>query len=246
MGLLGGIFGKKKVGPFDFGSLKTDMHSHLIPGIDDGSKDMDDTLRMIEKFGEMGYTKLITTPHIKTGSFDNTTEIIKAGEEAVKNELSKRNIPMQFEAAAEYFFDYSFMERIERNDLLTFGNNHILVEYAFGQAPMGATDMFFQLQMKGLNPILAHFERYTYYHGSVDKAEDLRNRNIKIQVNIGSIVGHYGPMVQKQAERLLKAGMVDYIASDCHRLEHLEIFEEQNQHPLFALVAEQNLLNTRL
>ncbi|MCT4559964.1 MAG: histidinol phosphatase [Crocinitomicaceae bacterium] len=246
MGLLGGLFGKKKQEPFNFGSLHTDMHSHLIPGIDDGSKDMDDTLRMIEKFMEMGYKRIITTPHIKTGSFDNTSEIIKKGEEDVKNELAKRNIDLDFQAAAEYFFDYTFLEKVEKGDLLTFGQNHILVEYAFGQPPMGAEDMFFQLQMKGYNPILAHFERYVYYHGSVAKAEELRNRNIKIQMNIGSVIGHYGPLVQKQAEKMLKAGVVDYLASDCHRMEHLTLFEAKNQDPLFALVGQQKWLNNRL
>ncbi|MBU2020463.1 MAG: capsular biosynthesis protein [Bacteroidetes bacterium] len=246
MSWISNILGKKSIEPFNFGLLKTDMHSHLIPGIDDGAETMEDSLMMIQRFAQMGYKKIITTPHVKTGSFENTTEIIKQGEQKVKQAIEDLNINIEFEAAAEYFFDYSFNEKIDNNDLLTFSNGHILVEYSFSQPPMGDEEMFFQLQMKGLKPILAHFERYVYWHGSISKAEALRNRGVKIQVNIGSIIGHYGPQIQKQAEKLIKANCVDLISSDCHRLEHLDIFQQEATHPLFKLIDLDKLYNHHL
>jgi protein-tyrosine phosphatase len=245
MGLLDGFFKKKLKVDFDFSTLEVDMHSHLIPGIDDGAATLDDSIEMIRRFHALGIRKIITTPHIKNGVFDNTSEIIKAGEKLVKEAIAQEGIDIEFEAAAEYFFDYSFMEKIVKDDLLSFSNRHVLVEYSFGQTPMGDEEMFFELQMKQYHPILAHFERYPYYHGSLKKAESLRNRGIKIQLNFGSIIGHYGPQVQKQAELMLKEKMVDLISSDCHRIEHLDFFEASKNHPNLALIAEQKLWNGR-
>ena len=244
MCLFNSIFSKKVYPPFDISSLKVDMHSHLIPGIDDGSQSMEETIELLFKFQSLGFKKVITTPHIKLGSFENTSEIIRAGADSVKEEISKTDgLNIEFEAAAEYFFDYSFMEKIEADDLLTFGNNHILVEYAFGQPPIGQKEMFFQLQMKGYRPILAHFERYGYYHGSIKKAEELREKGILIQVNLCSFFGHYGPDVQKQAELMLKENMIDLVASDGHRIEHLNLVEEHLAHKNISALSEQKLKN---
>ena len=225
MGWLKNLMGQKQAGTFDPSTLKVDMHSHLIPDIDDGSDSLEDSILMILALKEMGYEKIITTPHIKLGSFDNTTEIIREGEALVKAELQKRGIDIPFEAAAEYFFDFSFMERIEKGDIMTFSNNHMLVEFAFGQPPVGEKEMFFALQMKGYKPILAHFERYAYFHGSTSRAQELRDKGIKIQVNIGSFYGQYGPQIQRQAELMLKNGVIDLLATDCHRLEQLELYK---------------------
>ena len=227
MGIFNSIFGKKEYPAFDISKLKVDMHSHLIPGIDDGSQSMEETIELLFKFQSLGYEKIITTPHIKLGSFENSTEIIKAGEEKVKKVIEKTaGLNIRFEAAAEYFFDYSFMERIEKDDIMTFANKHVLVEYAFGQPPIGEKEMFFALQMKGYKPILAHFERYGYFHGSTAQAEELRDKGIKIQVNLCSFFGHYGPDVQKQSELMLKNKLIDLVASDGHRIEHLNLIEE--------------------
>jgi protein-tyrosine phosphatase len=246
MSLFSSLFSKKEIIPFDLSSLKVDMHSHLIPGIDDGAATLEDSLEMLRKLESLGYRKIITTPHIKTGSFDNTTEIIKAGEKIVKEAIEKEGINLQFEAAAEYFFDYTFMERIESEDLLTFGNKNILVEYSFAQAPVGHKEMYFALQMKGYQPIMAHFERYPYYHGSTKMAEELRDKGIKIQVNILSFIGHYGPQIQKQAEMLLKENMIDLIATDCHRIEHLLLIEGNLNHKNMQKLNDLRLANQKL
>ena len=246
MGLFSSFLKKKEYPEFDFSQFEVDMHSHLVPGIDDGAQNETETIEMLKGFVDLGYKKMITTPHIKLGMFDNTTQIIKEGGEKVKSLIEQHNIPIEFEAAAEYFFDFSFVEKIKKNDLLSFGNNFVLLEYSFGQAPMGEKEMYFELQMKGYVPILAHFERYTYYHGSVAVAEKLRNRGVKIQLNLGSLYGHYGPMVQKQAELLIKEKQVDFVGTDCHRIEHLHLLKENSTNKNFHDLALLNLRNSSL
>jgi tyrosine-protein phosphatase YwqE len=246
MSILKNWLGGKKIPNFDFSVLQKDMHSHLIPGIDDGSPDMETTINILQKFKELGYSKIITTPHIKTGMFDNTSDVIRKGAVDVQNAISENNLDIEFEAAAEYFFDFSFLEKIEENDILSFSDGHVLLEYSFHQAPMGENEMYFKLQMNKYKPILAHFERYPYYHGSVAKAEELRDKGIKIQLNLLSLFGHYGPQVQKQAALLIKEKQVDLLGSDCHRLQHLEILESNQNNKLLNQTLDLELFNKEL
>ncbi len=243
MGVFGTLLGKKEYPEFDYSVLGVDMHSHLIPGIDDGARTMEDTLEMLTAFKSLGYSKIVTTPHIKQGSFDNTTDVIRQGELEVKKALEEINLDIEFEAAAEYYFDYSFLERIESNDILSFSDGHVLVEFSFHQPPMGYKEMIFALQMKEYTPIIAHFERYPYYHGSVKKAESLRDRGAKIQINLLSLFGHYGQEIQKQAALLIKAGQVDLVASDCHRIEHIQLLIDHAKDPLLAKLNSLDLKN---
>ncbi len=246
MGLISKLFSSKKYPDFEFGELEVDMHSHLIPGIDDGAQSLEDALEMIRAFKKLGYRKIITTPHIKSGSFDNTTQIIRAGEKQIREAIQAKSLEIEFEAAAEYYFDYSFLERIDQDDILSFSDGHVLVEYSFHQPPMGSKEMIYALQMKRYKPILAHFERYPYYHGSVSEAEKLRDRGVKIQVNILSLFGHYGPDIKKQAALLIKNKQVDLLSSDCHRIQHLELFQQNLNNPLLHQAFELGLLNKRL
>ena len=175
MGIFSNLFKKKEVlPPFDLGRFKSDMHSHLIPGIDDGAQDMDQTIAMLAKFESLGYKKVVTTPHIMTDSFPNNPEIILSGLEKVKNEIKKVGIEIEIEAAAEYYFDETLMPKIKNKELLTFGDNYVLVEFAFHSPPQFLDQLFFELKTHGYRPVIAHFERYLYYLGKIDKAEKLR------------------------------------------------------------------------
>lgn len=246
MGLFAQLFSKKEYPEFDFSSLKVDMHSHLIPGIDDGSDSMEETVMMLRKFIDLGFSKVITTPHIKLGSFDNTSEIIRQGEADVRKAIADYWLDIEFEVAAEYYFDYSFIEKIESGDILSFSDGHVLFEYSFHQKPMAYKEMIFALQMKGYKPILAHFERYPYYHGSTNKAAELRDRGVKIQLNLLSLFGHYGPAVQKQAELLVKENQIDLVGSDCHRIDHLEIIQANAKNPYLNKLVEMDIFNAKL
>ena len=232
MGIFSNLFKKKEVlPPFDLGRFKSDMHSHLIPGIDDGAQDMDQTIAMLAKFESLGYKKVVTTPHIMTDSFPNNPEIILSGLEKVKNEIKKVGIEIEIEAAAEYYFDETLMPKIKNKELLTFGDNYVLVEFAFHSPPQFLDQLFFELKTHGYRPVIAHFERYLYYLGKIDKAEKWRSEGINIQINLNSLFGQYGPEVRKQAEKLIDEGQFDFVGTDCHRIEHLMILEKNLSSP---------------
>ena len=244
MGIFSNLFKKKEVlPPFDLGRFKSDMHSHLIPGIDDGAQDMDQTIAMLAKFESLGYKKVVTTPHIMTDSFPNNPEIILSGLEKVKNEIKKVGIEIEIEAAAEYYFDETLMPKIKNKELLTFGDNYVLVEFAFHSPPQFLDQLFFELKTHGYRPVIAHFERYLYYLGKIDRAEKWRSEGINIQINLNSLFGQYGPEVQKQAEKLIDEGQFDFVGTDCHRIEHLMILEKNLSSPYLHKIGKYLIKN---
>jgi protein-tyrosine phosphatase len=243
MGFLSNLFGKKDTTPFDFSVFGIDMHSHLLPGIDDGSKDMTQTLGMIMRFVDLGYKKLIMTPHIMEDFYRNTPEIIKSKLEEVKKEVASLNLDIELEAAAEYYFDETLIQKIKERTILTFGDNYMLFEYAFGQEPQQISTLLFELKVNNYKPILAHYERYPYYHNNPEKIKEYKNQGIFIQLNLLSLCGHYGPHVERMAKYLVDNNLVDFVGSDCHRMEHLQIIEKNSNSPYFKKLEKLNLLN---
>ncbi|OUV70055.1 MAG: hypothetical protein CBC83_09660, partial [Flavobacteriales bacterium TMED123] len=151
-------FSKKKeqeLAPLDFSLLKTDMHSHLIPAIDDGAPDLEASINILKKLQQLGFQKVVTTPHIMSDFYKNTPENIFQGLEIVKAELKRRSITIQLEAAAEYYVDYDFEQKIGKEQFLTFGDNFILIEFSFIGAPVNLLDIIFKLQLQGYNVVLA-------------------------------------------------------------------------------------------
>lgn len=247
MNLIKSLFGpKKRKTPFDLSKLGVDMHSHLIPGIDDGAPTMEHSIAMLNKFAQLGYRKVVTTPHILGEVHPNTPETILSGLAEVQKELKELKIPIEIEAAAEYFCDETLLPKIKAKNILSFGNNYVLMEFSMLHASQYEAQALFELQVAGYIPILAHFERYPYYHGNFEKVEELRARNIKIQVNLGSLTGHYGPGVRKMAEELIKKGLVDFLGSDCHRMEHLLMIEKYLDAPIYDAIEKLQLLNPSL
>jgi tyrosine-protein phosphatase YwqE len=218
----------------------------LLPGIDDGSKDLDQSIGMINQFAEMGYKKLIMTPHIMEDFYKNTPEIIKEKLELVKAEVKKYKIDIELEAAAEYYFDETLIDKIKNKEVLTFGDNHVLFEYAFGQEPRNINTLLFEFKVNGYKPILAHYERYPYYHNNPEKIKEYRNQGILIQLNLLSLTGHYGPAVEKMAKYLVDNQLVDFVGSDCHRIEHLQILEKNGKNSYFEKLKDLELHNKLL
>jgi tyrosine-protein phosphatase YwqE len=176
---------------------------------------------------------VITTPHIMSDGFPNTPEIILNGLNAVREEISRIGLDIEIEAAAEYYFDETLIPKIKNKELLTFGDNYVLIEFAFHSPPQFLDQLFFELQINEYRPVIAHFERYIYYLGSVEKAEEWRTKGINIQINLNSLTGHYGPDIRKQAERLIDASAFDFVGTDCHRIEHLMILQDHLHLPYF-------------
>lgn len=249
MGVFGKLFGKKEevLPPLDLSFLKADMHSHLIPGIDDGSPSMDDTIVMLAKFESLGYKKVVTTPHIMSDYFRNGPETILPGLEEVRSVAGKMNLNIEVEAAAEYYFDETLLEKLKnREKLLTFGDNYVLFEFSFHSKPARTEELIFEFLTQGYQPVLAHFERYAWLEGSVDMAYQLREKGVNIQMNFGSLGGHYGPMVQKQAEKMVDEQLIDFAATDCHRIDHLMFLEQNLTRPYFHKLKDLNLKNSSL
>lgn len=247
--MFGNWFGKKQpeMPPLDFSIFGVDMHSHLIPGIDDGSKSMDATIAMLAKFESMGYRKVITTPHIMSDYYKNTPESILGGLELVRETAKQIGLSIEIEAAAEYYYDDFLMRQLkEKKPLLTFGDRYILVEFSFHSEPHQIESLFFELLTQNYHPILAHFERYTYYFGSVERAIEWRKQGINIQLNINSLTGHYGPEVRDQAQLLVNSGCIDFVGSDCHRIEHLLTMEKYATLPFIHKLQHLPLKNATL
>lgn len=248
MGLFSGLFKKKpKLPPADLSILGTDVHSHFIPGIDDGAKTIDDSVELIAAFKEFGYSKVITTPHVMSDYYRNTPEIILGGLEKVREALKNYNIDIEIEAAAEYYLDADFEEKISAKELLTFGDNYVLFELPFVSEPSIMNTAIFSMQTAGYRPIMAHVERYPFWHHDWNKYVELYDKGVILQLNIGSLTGAYGPEVKKIAEKLVDEDMIGLLGSDCHHSRHVQMIEHSRTLPhVHKLIEREHLLNKRL
>ena len=239
---------KPKVSIGDFSAIAVDMHSHLIPAIDDGSKSNDESLIMIRKLEELGYKKIITTPHIMSGGYDNTTEIIQNGTKQLNEFLAKESVGVKLECSSEYYLDGHFDNLIAKNDLMPFGNNYILFELSYMFKPNNLETAIFNLELEGYKPILAHPERYKYMADkSLDQYRKIRDSGVKLQLNLFSLVGAYGDLSRQIGEQLIAEKMVDFVGTDLHNPLQLNYFDAllENAH-LDALIQQDRILNKSL
>lgn len=234
---------KKKTSPA--ASLNVDIHSHLLPGIDDGVKSLDESLAVIRQFADAGYTKLITTPHIMSDTYRNEPSGIRAKLAELQEHLTVNNISLTIEAAAEYYLDSNLIQQVETNSpLLTFGNNHLLFEMNYLTEPYQLKDFIFKLITQGYRPVLAHPERYQFM--TLEKAEDLVHRGVLLQVNILSFIDYYSRPIRQLANQLVEHGWVSMLGSDCHNLRHSGLLKEVQKNKYFKKALELPLLNNKL
>tara|TARA_B100000902_G_scaffold368924_1_gene392693 strand:+ start:227 stop:964 length:738 start_codon:yes stop_codon:yes gene_type:complete len=231
--------------PLNLSILKTDIHSHFIPGIDDGSPDMETSILLIKKMQELGYSRVITTPHVMSDFYKNSSKTILKGLAAVRSELKLQNINMEINAAAEYYLDFDFEQKIGKEKFLTFGDNYILVELSFMQVPNNLFDIIFKLQMEGYKVVLAHPERYGYYNQ--EDYDNLITRGVLLQINLLSLIGYYSPQIEQKTKELIAKNQVSFVGTDCHNIQHAELYEKcQTKKAWHDLVNSGKLLNTTL
>ncbi|MBF2708218.1 tyrosine-protein phosphatase [Flavobacterium soyangense] len=204
-----------------------DIHSHLLPGIDDGAQKFEDTLRLTRALQSFGTSQFITTPHIIEHFWDNTPEIITEKEAGVLKELSTHQITLPFRAAAEYMMDDSFVSLLRSGNLLTLKKNYVLVEMSYINPPIQLYSILFDLQVAGYIPVLAHPERYLFYHQNLEEYNKLKRSGCLFQLNLLSAVGYYGLTVTKIAEKLLQKGMYSFVGSDVHHDNHIAAFDRK-------------------
>jgi tyrosine-protein phosphatase YwqE len=224
-----------------------DLHSHLIPGIDDGSKDMKTSIILIRELEKLGYKKLITTPHI-SDMFLNSSQTILSGYRDVKEELARQNIEIELEVAAEYYADEHFEVLLENDDILSFGKEkYLLFELSYFTPPHDIDNLIYDIKLKGYTPVLAHPERYLYWHSDFDKYRELKEMGTLFQVNLNSTTGYYNSRIQSIAEALIKNSLVDFIGSDTHHMTHLKNLKKSLNQTLYKKIFKYNtILNDTL
>lgn len=202
-----------------------DIHSHLLPGIDDGAKDNNHSITLIKSLTEYGFEQFITTPHVLTGVWNNTTDGIKAKEVATKEYLAEQSISLPLKAAAEYLMDDVFLNLLKTEPLLTLKDNYVLIEMSYISPPSQLYDIIFNLQIEGYKPVLAHPERYLFYHAKTEEYTKLKKAGCMFQLNLLSVTGYYGKHILKIANMLLEENMIDFTGSDTHHERHTEAFK---------------------
>jgi protein-tyrosine phosphatase len=245
-----GLFSKSKsaAGKADLSLLKADMHSHLLPGIDDGSPDIKTSIELVKGMRELGYTKLITTPHIMWDMYKNTREIILEKLELLRTAVKEEGIDVEINAAAEYFLDDYVHGLIKKNEpLLTVSGNMVLVEFSLAFPSHSLKDILFDMQMQGYQPIIAHPERYIYLERNKEFYEELKDIGCLFQLNILSLSGHYGKSVQELAQYLIKKEYYDLIGTDLHHYRHLDALHTPGLlTPVLKLIEAGKIKNSQL
>lgn len=204
--------------------MAVDIHSHLIPGIDDGVKTMEESISILKDFETLGFKKIITSPHVVSDGYNNSTQIILQGRDKVREAIKQNGIHLEFDAVAEYYLDESMYEKIEKKDLLTISEKKfVLVELSYLAKANNVSDLLYKLQIGGYRVILAHPERYPYYHEKdFEQYNSLKDRSVYFQINLMSLAGKYGKPARAIAEKLIDENMVDFIGTDLHNARHME------------------------
>ncbi|MFD2587077.1 tyrosine-protein phosphatase [Croceitalea marina] len=200
-----------------------DMHNHILPGIDDGAKNVEESIELINGFRELGVNKLICTPHVMHNYYDNTPKSIKKSFKTLKKELKNNNIDnIEISYAAEHMIDDNFEHLLENNGVLSLNSNHILIEMSYLQPSINFNQSVDKIIKKGIFPVFAHPERYQYLNNNLKNYEKLKSQGLKFQLNLLSLGGYYGPDVKKTALQLLENNLYDFLGSDAHNMTHIQ------------------------
>jgi protein-tyrosine phosphatase len=222
-----GLFKKKdakKTVEFNYSSVMVDMHSHVLPGIDDGAETPEESIVLIKKMMELGIKKIIATPHVMIDYYRNDDKSIGNALAILKEELNNQNIDIEISAAAEHYFDESFEKRIDDRLVFTMGDNYVLFEISFISQPQNLIQIIQKMLDMGYKPILAHPERYNYM--DVEQLKRIRMMGCNLQLNTISLTGYYGKPTKALAEELVDNQMIDFISSDMHHPRHAQALED--------------------
>jgi tyrosine-protein phosphatase YwqE len=213
----------------NYESVMVDMHSHVLPGIDDGAQNIEESIVLVKRLMGLGIKKIIATPHIMADYYKNTPETIGNALEILKAELKTQAIDIIVEAAAEHYFDETFEPRIENKQLLTMGDNYALFEFSFINNPPNTMQAIQKMIDYSYKPILAHPERYSFM--DITQLKTIKEWGCNLQLNTISLTGYYGKDVKKRAEELVDNDMIDFISSDMHHPRHADALQDALKRP---------------
>jgi tyrosine-protein phosphatase YwqE len=204
-----------------------DIHSHILPGIDDGAATISHTIKLLDGLNKIGFSKCIATPHTLPEIWENTSNGIKETFQTTKEQLQEPHQKMLQHAASEYMINEAFLERLQTEPLLTIKDNIVLIEMSYMNPPLALKEIIFEIQLKGYQPLLAHPERYLFYHQNTKMYRTLKELDVKFQLNLLSSVGYYGSSVATAADFLLKENYIDFVGTDVHHMKHIGAFENK-------------------
>jgi len=237
----------KKKEKIDPPRLKVDLHSHLIPGIDDGSQSMEESLNLLKGMDALGYEKVITTPHIMSDAYRNTPQIITDGLNALRKEAIKEGLSIEIEAAAEYYLDDGFEDLLQKGEMMTIKGEYILFETSYFAKPLQLEEMIFSISLAGYKPLMAHPERYRYIKDLLTEYGRFKELGVLFQVNLNSFGGHYGRDAKQKADFLSQEGMIDFLGSDVHHKKQVDTLSEVFNSEAYSMIFKHNtILNETL
>ncbi len=227
--------------------LKVDLHSHLIPAIDDGAKSFEESINYIKELKELGYEKLIITPHIVSRIYPNNKKDIIKKASYLKEELNRQKINMTIEVAAEYYLDEDFIGYLQDNPLIIKGK-YLLFETSHIANPINIEYIIYKVFSQGYTPLFAHPERYSYIKNLEEEYGKLKQLGVFFQLDINSLNGFYGKDAKDRALFLVEKGWIDFVGSDLHNQRHLnnlkKVFLDKS---LWQILFERNnILNSTL
>lgn len=247
MGLFSFFKNKNQLKIENVSPIKVDMHSHLIFDVDDGSESLDQSIELIVNLTDLGYEKIITTPHIMNDFYKNSKDNLLPKRDIILKELEKKEIKTKFNVAAEYYLDDGFLNKLkDKDNLLLIENKFILVETSYLNEPINLSTVIFEIQANGYTPILAHPERYTYMYNDFEKYEELYSKGVKFQLNLNSLCGYYSKGAKDIAAKLIENKMIDFVGTDCHGQKHIDKLKTSINSKSFLKVQELDLLNNSL
>lgn len=222
-----GIFKKKEILRDCIPSGYVDIHSHTLCGVDDGAHDIGETKFLLQSMIDLGFSKVITTPHTIAYIHSNTTEGILNTYKDVKEQLPLETEHLHYSVSSEYMIDENFQERVKGDDLLPLKDKHVLVEMSYVNPPIFLEEALFLLVSKGYTPVLAHPERYNFYKGDIQAYASLKKAGCLFQINLLSVTGYYGEKIASIADSLLRENMYDFAGSDIHHEKHVQAFSNK-------------------
>ena len=226
----------------DFNRVGLDMHSHLIPGVDDGAKDVADSIALIDGLRNLGFEHLVTTPHTLQDIHPNSKESLSKGHLFLDGKIPEG---LTLRLSSEYYLDEQFQDQLEEGTVMPLPGNRLLVEFSQLAKPFDLEERFFDLNVRGYQPILAHPERYLFFHKKFEYYKRIKDMGVELQVNALSLTDHYGKSIRKIAEKLIEKDLIDFIGTDTHHLQHIETLAQVPQSKFFARLLDSGLLKNQ-